>query len=137
VPGATPVIIARHVRWAEDEDRERIASELRAQLARWAFASSAEDPGDYIALYAPAFDYRGLSRDEWAAFRTASWRSRGDIEVSVGEVLLLADPEEPGMYLSRFTERMESGGQAIETVKRLYWRRGTDGMLRIVSEDNG
>jgi hypothetical protein len=41
------------------------------------------------------------------------------------------------MYLSRFTQRTTSGGQAVETVKRLYWRRGMDGMLRIVSEDNG
>jgi murein L,D-transpeptidase YafK len=137
VPGATPVVIARHVRWAGNEDRERIASELRAQLAQWVHASAAKDPAEYIALYAPAFDYRGLTRDEWAAFRRNSWSSRGEIEVSVGEVLLLADPEQPGMYLSRFTQRTTSGGQAVETVKRLYWRRGMDGMLRIVSEDNG
>jgi murein L,D-transpeptidase YafK len=137
VPGVTPVVIARHVRWAGDEDRERIASELRTQLARWAQASTAEDPAEYIALYAPAFDYRGLTRDEWASFRMSSWPSRGGIEISLGDVLLLADPEEPGMYLSRFRQRTTTAVQAFDTVKRLYWRRGMDGMLRIISEDNG
>jgi hypothetical protein len=67
----------------------------------------------------------------------SSWPSRGGIEISLGDVLLLADPEEPGMYLSRFRQRTTTAVQAFDTVKRLYWRRGMDGMLRIISEDNG
>lgn len=137
VPEVTPVIVTRHVRWAADEDRERVANELRAQLSSWAESHVSDDPTGYLALYASTFAYRGLSRDEWAAFRRDTWQARDGSVVSISDMLLLADPEEPGVYLSRFRQHTVAAGENFETLKRLYWRRGMDGILRIVAEDNG
>ena len=58
-------------------------------------------------------------------------------EIVLDEVFLLADPEEAGLYLSRFRQTISYDGRSIAIVKRLYWRRMTDGDLRIVAEDNG
>jgi len=52
-------------------------------------------------------------------------------------VLLLADPEDDGLYLSRFRQAITYDDRTIATIKRLYWRRSEDGELRIVAEDNG
>jgi hypothetical protein len=57
--------------------------------------------------------------------------------VALHEVLLLADPEEAGLYLSRFRQRIGDDERTVETIKRLYWQRSADGNLRIVAEDNG
>ena len=51
--------------------------------------------------------------------------------------MLLADPEEPGLYLSRFTQTITEHERTMVTIKRLYWRRSENGELRIVAEDNG
>jgi len=52
-------------------------------------------------------------------------------------VLLLADPENPGLYLSRFRFRHVRAGHSVESMKRLYWRRDDGGRLLIVAEDVG
>jgi hypothetical protein len=56
---------------------------------------------------------------------------------SVDDILLLTDPEEPGLYLSRFTQTITEDERTMVTTKRLYWRRTEQGNLLIVAEDNG
>jgi murein L,D-transpeptidase YafK len=136
-PMVTPVVVARNIRWSTEDDRARITRELKDSVSEWAHALAADDPAAYLALYSPDFSYRGLPRDEWQAFRTTSFRERGVAQVSIGDLLLLAEPEEPGVYLSRFRQRIQVGTQSTTSVKRLYWRRGGDGHLRIIAEDNG
>jgi murein L,D-transpeptidase YafK len=136
-PTVTPVVVVRNIRWSTEDDRARITRELNDAVSEWTHALAADDPAAYLALYSPDFSYRGLSRDEWQAFRTTSFRERGRARVSIGDLLLLAEPEEPGVYLSRFRQRIEVGTRSTASVKRLYWRRGSDGRLRIIAEDNG
>lgn len=56
---------------------------------------------------------------------------------AIDDVLLLADPEEAGLYLSRFRQSIDYGDRTIETMKRLYWRKTPEGVFKIVAEDNG
>lgn len=137
VPSLTPVIITRSLRRASDEDRARVTRELQEAVASWASAYAAADPAPYLDLYDAAFSYRGMARDEWQAFRRDAIARRGAVAVSVGGLLLLGDPEEPGVYLSRFDQRTVTDKGPFETVKRLYWKRDTDGRLKIIAEDNG
>jgi len=58
-------------------------------------------------------------------------------DVTVSELLLLADPNDEGLYLSRFGLMIIEGDQTFATTKRLYWRRSASGMLQIVAEDVG
>jgi hypothetical protein len=57
--------------------------------------------------------------------------------VQIEDLLLLADPEEPGLYLSRFKQVLVGPNGPVTMVKRLYWMRRSDSEWRIVSEDNG
>jgi murein L,D-transpeptidase YafK len=137
VPAVTPVVVVRNIRWTTEDDRARITRELQDAVSDWAHALTADDPEPYLQLYSPDFSYRGLSRDEWQAFRTEHFRNRDVAEVSIGDLQLLAEPEEPGVYLSRFRQRISSESTRMESMKRLYWRRGGDGRLHIIAEDNG
>ena len=56
---------------------------------------------------------------------------------NVSDLLLLADPAEDGLYLSRFKLAVTEGNQTVVTTKRLYWRRSPTGALRIAAEDVG
>ena len=72
----------------------------------------------------------GGSRSEVLAVEIA-------VRVELDDVLLLVDPEDSALYLARFRQEIVYENRTITTVKRLYWRRSADGVLRIVAEDNG
>ena len=91
----------------------------------------------YLGLYADDFRYRSLDRAEWAAWRSDVFDARGEASLRLDDLLLLADPEEPGLYLARFTQVLRQHDREVVTTKRLYWRRGDGGAWRIVTEDNG
>ena len=55
----------------------------------------------------------------------------------LSEVLLISDPEESDIFLSRFHQTIVDDAQSIETTKRLYWRRQEGGEFRIVAEEDG
>ncbi|MDH3804737.1 MAG: hypothetical protein OEU90_04590, partial [Gammaproteobacteria bacterium] len=88
-------------------------------------------------LYADDFEYRGLNKGEWAAYRLQSFSKRPVRGFELQDVLLLADPEDSGLYLSRFRQTIIEEARTISMIKRLYWRRTDDGELKIVAEDNG
>ena len=112
-------------------------NELREALDTWAASFAAGDLHQYLSLYAEDFGYRGMDRDEWAAFRTTSITRAPPRDVLLDDVLLVADPEDPGLYLSRFRQAIVYEDRTVTTVKRLYWRHSDGGELRIVAEDNG
>jgi len=136
VPQVTPVIIAREIRWETGENIAALRDELNAQLNDWKQSLLAGDLYNYISLHAEDFEYRGMSRDEWIAYRLPSFATAID-DVSLEDVVLLADPEDEGLFLSRFRQKIVRPERTVVTIKRLYWRRSDDGSLRIVAEDNG
>lgn len=88
-------------------------------------------------MYADDFVYRDMNRDEWMAYRLNTAGTRAIEDFAVDEVLLLADPEEDDLYLSRFRQTITESGRTLATTKRLYWRKSSAGRLQIVAEDNG
>lgn len=133
----TPVIVTRQLQTAGVQETVAIRDELLAVLGDWTDSYRQGDWNRYLALYADDFVYRGMSRDEWAAYRLLTAGSRKIEDFSVADVLLLADPEDDGLYLSRFRQQVTEAGQTLATTKRLYWRKSAAGDLRIVAEDNG
>jgi hypothetical protein len=77
-----------------------------------------------------------MNREEWAAYRTQSIMRAPAVRIELDDVLLLADPEDSTLFLTRFHQDIVYEDRAISTVKRLYWRLA-DGKLKIVAEDNG
>jgi murein L,D-transpeptidase YafK len=136
VPLKTPVIVTRKLQQMTVAELRKTRDELKAALDQWAVHYRDADMLAYFELYAEEFTYRGLSRDEWMAYRLQTTATRTLDELRIDELYILADPEEPGLYLSRFTQTLLEGDGRVTTTKRLYWKR-LDGRFQIVAEDNG
>ena len=131
----TPVLVTRKVRYASADETESIRSALLARIAAWRDALAAGDVIDYLSRYAPDFSYRGLDRDEWAAFRAAQLNAARAI--AVDDILILLDPEDPELAITRFEVSVSGSDGNAAVTKRLYWRRFDAGEWLIVAEDNG
>ena len=136
-PLVTPVIVTREMRWALPEDVESLRVEFRLALDQWRESLADGDILDYLAMYDDEFTYRDMDRSSWAAFRLNVFESRRLESVELRDVFLVADPEVPGLYLSRFTQVLATADGPVTTTRRLYWRRGAGNQWRIVSEDAG
>jgi len=136
-PLVTPVIITRQIHWLSPDNIAATRTELAAVLDLWAASNRSGDLHQYLSLYADEFEYRGMDRGEWAAYRLRTVSEAMIQEFELQDVLLLADPEDSGLYLSRFRQKIVDGGRMIVTTKRLYWRRNAEGDLKIIAEDNG
>jgi len=136
-PMITPVIITRDVNWVSADEISAIRKELKITLDAWARSFRSGDLYGYLSLYAEDFEFRGMDRSEWTAYRVQSIAATPIRGFSIDDLLLLGDPEEEGFYLSRFRQTIIDEANTVVTIKRLYWRRSTDGELRIVAEDNG
>ena len=60
-----------------------------------------------------------------------SWLRNSNADVAIDDVLLLADPDDDNLFVSRFTE----AHGAERRVRRLYWRRNDDSQWQIVAQD--
>ncbi len=136
-PLETPVIVTRNIEHASREEIARSRAELMSALRLWSDSYRVGDWHQFLALYAQDFKFRGMSREEWSVYRVRSVGRRTIEAFTVDNIMLLADPEDPGLYLSRFRQSITEGERTIVTTKRLYWRRTEQGNLLIVAEDNG
>ncbi len=133
---AMPVIVTRHMQWASPEGIAEVRGELNAAVEAWRTSLAAGDLYAHLAHYHNDFTARGMSKPEWARFRAASLAANPVIDVSIDDLLLLRDPEEPDLYLARFRQTLTSARGEVSLTKRLYWRRDDAG-LKVVAEDAG
>ena len=136
-PLVTPVIVTRRMAWAPSSEVDELRLEFRLALDQWRESLESGDVLDYLSLYADDFRYRDMDRRAWSAYRMNVFEARTFDSVVVEDVMLVADPEEPELFLSRFTQVLATVDGPVRTVKRLYWRRTEDRRWQIVSEDSG
>ena len=137
VPTQTPVIVTRGLGLTSHAELARMREQLLAALQSWVESYRAGDWHRFLGLYADDFNYRGMSRSEWSVYRLQSAGNRQLSDFAVDEVMLLKDPDEPSLYISRFQQKMAADGHLLAITKRLYWRETDSGELKIVAEDNG
>ena len=136
-PLRTPIVVTRKIDALPRAERGPIRERLLAALDDWQQSYAAGDWFTYLSLYADEFSFRGMNKDEWSAFRLQSIGNRSLDDYSIDNIYLLEDPEEEGLFLSRFVQRIVGDGATVETTKRLYWRQDAAGEFKIVAEDNG
>jgi len=137
VANVTPVLIAKKVNWVEHGALDTLRNELDEAVSRWANSLQGGDLHAYLSLYDDAFSHWEMNKDEWIAFRAETLSSRPIQKVMIDDLLLLGDPAEPGVYLSRFRLGTTDAKNTLEVTKRLYWRRTATGDLKIIAEDSG
>ena len=136
-PLVTPVIVAREIVWTTAEELERTRLEFRLVLETWKRSLASGDHKTYLSLYAEDFRYRDMDKNEWSSYRLGVFEARRLDGVTIDNVMLFADPEEPNLYLSRFTQVLLTDAGPVTTTKRLYWRRQDSSRWAIVAEDSG
>jgi len=136
-PLVTPVIVARELDWASPADLDNLRLEFRLALEMWRASLEQGDLLTYLSLYDPDFRYRDMNRDAWSSYRRDVFEARLLSGVTLDDVMLVADPETPELYLSRFTQVLATESGPVTTTKRLYWHRTDDSQWRIISEDAG
>jgi murein L,D-transpeptidase YafK len=133
----TPVLITREVTWVDDSERQGLRVELEKRVAEWAESKKSGDLYSYLSLYDDDYTRWGLNKDEWSALVLHANNAEKADSTTVSDLLLVAYPEEEGVYLSRF--RLTTVGKEQQTVAiaRLYWRRDEHGAFRIIAESRG
>jgi len=138
VANVTPVLVGRDLRLVDSSVVSADRAALEAAVGRWAGALQQGDMVAWLEMYDASFERWGMDRDEWVAFTLQTFALRDIEAVVISELLLLRDPVEEDLFLSRFRlEVRETGGHSVTTMHRLYWRRAEDGTLRIEVEDSG
>jgi hypothetical protein len=136
-PLETPVIVTRGMRWSAPQYLSSVRAELRDAVESWRSSLESGDLLDYLSHYDADFQYRDMEYADWSSWRMAVFERRPLTSVALGDMMLVADPEESGLYLSRFTQVLTIAGNSVKTRKRLYWRRDETGDWKIVAEDSG
>ncbi len=133
VPGDTAVIIARKLDTEDVPSTNDTRDHLLRSLETWRAAAEAGDLRRLRSLYREDFTYDGLDRDTWIASGFAAGAAGAALEMS--DVMLIADPVEAGLFVSRFELITKKGPRLRALIKRLYWQRDDDG-FRIIAEDS-
>jgi murein L,D-transpeptidase YafK len=135
----TPVLVTREVRWVDSIDQEHLRGELEASVAAWATSKERGDLHSYLSLYDKDFSRWGMNKAEWSALslRTRNRERKVITSAAVSDLLLIAYPEEEGVYLSRFRLTVIDDDSETVMMTRLYWRRDDSGVFRIVAESRG
>ena len=136
-PLQTPVIVTRRLQKSSETELQAIREQLLEALDNWSQSYRSGDWYSHLSMYSGEFSYRGMSRDEWTAYRLSTVGQRVIDDFAIADITLIADPVEPGLYVSRFRQEITESGRTIAATKRLYWQRSAQGDFMIVAEDNG
>jgi murein L,D-transpeptidase YafK len=133
----TPVLVTKTLSWIDAEQSTELRLELETRVAEWTNSQRNGDLHAYLSLYSDTFRRWEMTRAEWSSLvlKTERYRTRRNIDL--GDLLLLAYPEEEGVYLSRFKLTVEENDRELTRMTRLFWRREANGTLMIVAEDDG
>ena len=134
----TPVLVTRKVTWDETSGNDALRTELENHVADWAASKAEGDLYSFLSLYDDGFERWGMDKTEWSSLILQSANSQHIVrEVNLSDLLLLAYPDEDGLYLSRFRQTVKGAEREIVSTTRLYWRRNASGFLKIIAEDEG
>lgn len=137
-PNITPVLISIEMAWIEAEALAEIRNALEKAVATWAGSLRKGDMFTWLELYDETFEHWGMNKAQWSTFSADTLGKRAISDVTVSNLLLLGDPAEEGLYLSRFRlEISEGDARTVVSMRRMYWRRSESGAFRIVAEDSG
>jgi hypothetical protein len=137
-PNVTPVVIGTAMAWSDTATLDALRAGLEQAVQRWAQALEQGDMVTWLDAYDAGFEHLGMNRDEWTALTLQTTAHREIRAVKISDLMLLADPVEDGLFLSRFLlEVREEGHPTVATVRRMYWRRSESGAFRIVAQDAG
>lgn len=131
----TPVIVAREIRPMAEHRRNALRLELTAAVRAWSADFADGRLAAFLDHYHPDFTYLGLDRDDWSVLQYREFALAGQGQDSLTELFIAADPQEAGLYVTRFELGLDAVEAALKKKRRLYWRRDSSGTLKIIAQD--
>jgi len=137
VPGTTPVVLSDKVDWLSAETVARQRDELIKRIENWRKKWSALDTEAYLSYYGDDFHTDdGMNKAQFAIFKQRVNQGKRHIDVELRDLDLFSYPGEQNLVLAEFTQEYRSDNFSTSTRKEQYWRRGADGVWKIVREEN-
>lgn len=138
LPNITPVLIVTEMERSDQAVVDERRSALESAVALWGESLQRGDMYSWLELYDDSFEHLGMDKAAWSTFSVETLGRREITSVDIGDLLLLGDPGEHELYLSRFRLAVsEKGGREVISMRRMHWRRSESGAFRIVAEDSG
>ena len=107
-------------------------------LDMWRESLEQGDIAKYLSLYSADSHHFGMRREAWLSSTRENFDNKRFESVILEDIMLVAHPEEPDLYLSRFTQVLASiEGLPKITTKRLYWQRFDADQWKILIDDAG
>jgi hypothetical protein len=123
--------------WKDAQQVAALRTELERRVAEWVDSRAAGDLHTYLSFYDDKFRRWGMDKSEWSSFRVQTQNLSTLRKANFSDLLLLGYPDEDGLYLSRFRLMLLDGERETMSTTRLYWRRNSRGVLKIIAEDEG
>lgn len=131
-PAAAPIVAKQDAK--QDANPVVLRKALIESMMVWVHAWSARNVPDYLQAYSKNFKpQRGLTRDAWAAQRTASISDAQKIEVVLSDINV--DVRGPKSATSTFVQTYRSASYQDIVQKTLEWEN-VDGRWQILSESS-
>ena len=131
--GATPVIIADEIEWADADVLEHERAALAAALERWRADWESRDTERFLAHYAADFRAGAQDRAAFAAHKRGVNAAKSWIRVSLAQVSMLRYPREADFVAVSFEQDYRSSNFSNTMRKLQYWKK-VDGRWRILFE---
>ena len=129
VPMNTPIIVVKTINWKTENQLNLIRNELHTVLDGWRNSFNDKKRDKFLKFYDE--DSRNDLIDEIEFFNMLSINNQ---KMIIEDLYLMSDPVESGVVISRFTQKLQQGGNETIQTKRLYWRKQPSGW-KIISTD--
>jgi len=120
--GITPVIIANHMSWSNEQDIGARA-ELLQSVEQWRKDWSSLDTDAYLKHYSPAFTNDSMDFSAWAKQKQQVNSAKSWIKVNLLNISLFAYPEQPDLVVVNFEQDYSSNNLSNRMKKRQYWMK--------------
>jgi len=121
---------------AENGDQVNIGKDieaLRARNASWADAWAKRDLESYVGHYADEFTFRGMSRDEFKAYKSRVFAGYKSMTVEINDVRVVTHPK---YAVSVMHQDFDGDGRFVSKGRKvLYWTKSAEGQWFIAEED--
>ncbi len=137
VPGMTPVVLSDKVDWLPANAVEQQREELIKRIESWRSKWSSLNTEAYLSFYGDDFHSDdGMNKAQFVIYKRRVNQDKHHIDVQLRDLDLFSYPGEQNLVLAEFTQEYRSDNYATSTRKEQYWRRGADGVWKIVREEN-
>lgn len=132
--GQTPVLLTHEINWIPAEKWKARQTEYLKFVEQWRKDWESKDVELYLAHYAR--DYSGLGKDynSWVEYKRRVTPSKDFIKINLTGTSMFLYPGEPGLLVVTFEQDYRSDNFQRKFTKRQYWRKGEDGVWKIIYE---